>query len=81
MTAERSFVLKGFCPYDILALYDKFGLDVGKHLRGDFCIEKGRNIIHASDTVENAEKEIALWFTKEEVQSWKKVDEKMVYEI
>mgnify|MGYP000567726329 CR=1 FL=1 len=50
-------------------------------IRGDFCIEKGRNIIHASDSVESAEKEINLWFTKEEVQSWQKVDQGMVYEI
>ena len=39
MTVERSFVLKGFCPYDILGLYEEYGLDVGKHLRGDFYIE------------------------------------------
>ena len=31
-------------------------------IRGDFCIEVGRNVIHGSDTVENAQKEIALWF-------------------
>ncbi len=50
-------------------------------IRGDFCIEKGRNIIHASDAVESAEKEINLWFSQEEQISWNKVDEKMVYEI
>lgn len=50
-------------------------------IRGDYCIEKGRNIIHASDSVDNANKEIDLWFTKEEVQSWQKVDQSMVYEI
>lgn len=50
-------------------------------IRGDFCVEKGRNIIHASDAVDSAEKEINLWFTQEEIQSWNKVDEKMVYEI
>lgn len=50
-------------------------------IRGDYCIEKGRNVIHASDTVENAEKEINLWFNQEEVNSWSKVDEKQVYEI
>ena len=31
-------------------------------IRGDFCIEVGRNVIHGSDSVENAQKEIALWF-------------------
>lgn len=50
-------------------------------IRGDFCVEKGRNIIHASDSVDNAEKEINLWFSQEEVQKWSKIDEKMVYEI
>ena len=49
-------------------------------IRGDYCIEKGRNIIHASDCVEAANKEIDLWFTKEEVQSWQKCDQNMVYE-
>jgi nucleoside-diphosphate kinase len=49
-------------------------------IRGDFCIDTGRNIIHASDKVEAAEKEIALWFTPAEVQSWSKFDEKFIYE-
>jgi nucleoside-diphosphate kinase len=31
-------------------------------IRGDFCIEVGRNVIHGSDAVESAQKEIALWF-------------------
>ena len=31
-------------------------------IRGDYCIEVGRNIIHGSDAPESAEKEIALWF-------------------
>lgn len=31
-------------------------------IRGDYAIEVGRNVIHGSDSVENAQKEIALWF-------------------
>ncbi|KAI8060718.1 nucleoside diphosphate kinase [Gongronella butleri] len=31
-------------------------------IRGDYCIQVGRNIVHASDAVESAEREIALWF-------------------
>lgn len=31
-------------------------------IRGDFCVEVGRNVIHGSDAVESAQKEIALWF-------------------
>lgn len=29
-------------------------------IRGDFCLQTGRNICHGSDSVENAEKEIKL---------------------
>lgn len=31
-------------------------------IRGDFCIDVGRNVIHGSDSVESALKEISLWF-------------------
>ena len=31
-------------------------------LSGDFCIDVGRNIIHGSDAVEAAQREIGLWF-------------------
>jgi len=31
-------------------------------IRGDLCIDVGRNICHGSDSVESANKEIALWF-------------------
>ena len=31
-------------------------------IRGDFCIEVGRNICHGSDAVDSAEHEIKLWF-------------------
>ena len=39
-------------------------------IRGDYCIDVGRNVIHGSDAVESANKEIALWFNKEEIVSW-----------
>merc|ERR1711924_519709 len=31
-------------------------------IRGDFCIDIGRNVIHGSDAVESANHEIGLWF-------------------
>jgi hypothetical protein len=34
-------------------------------VRGDFCIDVGRNICHGSDAVESATQEIALWFKPE----------------
>merc|ERR1711907_760222 len=39
-------------------------------IRGDFCLEVGRNICHGSDSVENANKEIGLWFDSEELAVW-----------
>merc|ERR1712138_166591 len=39
-------------------------------IRGDFSIDMGRNIIHGSDSVESADKEIKLWFKDEELVKW-----------
>ncbi|KAL3700601.1 hypothetical protein R1sor_018623 [Riccia sorocarpa] len=39
-------------------------------IRGDYAIDIGRNVIHGSDSVESAQKEIALWFPEGTVQ-WK----------
>jgi len=49
-------------------------------IRGDFCIDLGRNIIHGSDSPESAEKEIALWFKPEELVQWKSTIQGFVYE-
>ncbi len=38
-----------------------------------------KNIIHASSSVEDAKKEIDLWFRPEEIHSYKRVDEHHVY--
>jgi nucleoside-diphosphate kinase len=39
-------------------------------IRHDYALEVGRNLTHASDSVENAKIEIAIWFKPEEVVSW-----------
>merc|ERR1711959_373923 len=39
-------------------------------IRGEFCIDTGRNVIHGSDSVESANKEIDFWFKPEELVSW-----------
>jgi len=49
-------------------------------IRGDFAIDVGRNIVHGSDSVESAKKEIALWFKEEELVSWKPAENPWVYE-
>lgn len=40
-------------------------------IRGDYAIDMGRNVCHGSDSVESANKEIALWFKKEELVEYK----------
>merc|ERR1712000_677604 len=40
-------------------------------IRGDFAIDVGRNVCHGSDSVENAQKEIALWFKDGKAVSYK----------
>lgn len=49
-------------------------------IRGDLAIEVGRNVIHGSDSVESAEREIAIYFTAEELSGYKKVEEQWLYE-
>ena len=49
-------------------------------MRGDYCIESGRNIIHGSDSVESAEREIKLWFKPEEINEYKRDSDKWIYE-
>ena len=49
-------------------------------IRGDFCIQVGRNICHGSDAPESAAKEIALWFKDEELVKWDPVAMNWVYE-
>jgi nucleoside-diphosphate kinase len=49
-------------------------------LRHDFALEVGRNLTHASDTVENGEKEVALWFRPDELMEWTREVDKWVFE-
>ncbi|KZZ92959.1 nucleoside diphosphate kinase A [Moelleriella libera RCEF 2490] len=49
-------------------------------IRGDFAIDVGRNVCHGSDSVENAKKEIALWFKEGDVVSYKQSQFDWVYE-
>jgi nucleoside-diphosphate kinase len=49
-------------------------------VRHDFGLEVGRNLTHASDSVENAKKEIELWFKPEELVSWGRAIDDWVFE-
>jgi nucleoside-diphosphate kinase len=49
-------------------------------IRHDFALEVGRNLTHASDSVENGEKEIALWFTSADLVDWKRAADRWIFE-
>jgi len=49
-------------------------------LRHDFALDVARNLTHASDTQENAEKEITLWFQPAELVDWDRLIDTWIHE-
>jgi nucleoside-diphosphate kinase len=41
-------------------------------IRGDFAVETAQNLVHASDSPENAAAELALWFKDGEILSYER---------
>jgi nucleoside-diphosphate kinase len=64
--------------------------DVGT-IRGDLSVDSYehaaidsraiRNILHCSESVEEAEREIAVWFTPEEIVKYRLVQEQILYDV
>lgn len=64
--------------------------DVGT-IRGDFTVDSYdladadkravRNLVHASSSASDAEKEIKIWFSREELVNYKTVREKILYDV
>ena len=49
-------------------------------IRGDFGVSVGRNLIHGSDAIETAQREISLWFNEKELTSWEPTIKAWLYE-
>jgi nucleoside-diphosphate kinase len=49
-------------------------------IRGDYGLEIGRNLIHASDSPENGEEEVARFFTDAELLSYGRSNDRWIYE-
>jgi nucleoside-diphosphate kinase len=49
-------------------------------IRGDFGLMVGRNLVHGSDSSENAAAEIALWFGEGEVISYERAVDRWILE-
>jgi nucleoside-diphosphate kinase len=49
-------------------------------IRGDLAIDVGRNVIHGSDSVDSANKEIDLWFGDNNLTTWAHHSNSWIYE-
>ncbi len=58
---------------------DPAAADAGT-IRGDLALEIGRNLIHGSDSLESAEREVALFFREEEMLSYSRAVDRWVFE-
>ena len=41
-------------------------------IRGDLAVEMGQNLVHASDSAESAATELSIWFTADELMSYRR---------
>jgi len=49
-------------------------------IRGDLAVEIGRNLVHGSDSLENAEKETSLFFSPQEIFSYERESDRWIIE-
>ena len=74
----------------LVGVTEPLNSDVGT-IRGDYTIDSYimadsderavRNVVHRSGTIEEAEKEIEIWFKPEEICKYKLVQEKILYDV
>ena len=58
---------------------DPAAADAGT-IRGDLALEIGRNLIHGSDSLESAKREIALFYRQDEVHSYSRDLDRWLFE-
>jgi nucleoside-diphosphate kinase len=49
-------------------------------IRGDLALDIGRNLVHASDAPETADRELALWFNEDELVSYPRDLDRWIFE-
>jgi len=49
-------------------------------IRHDFGLEVGRNLTHASDSVDNGEQEVKLWSSSHELIQWNRANDPWIFE-
>ena len=48
-------------------------------IRHDLSLRVSRNLTHGSDSLDNATKEISLWFESDEIVNWTKIDDTWIF--
>lgn len=48
-------------------------------IRGDFSIDITHNVVHASDSLENAERELSILFDDGEILEYQRIDDAVLY--
>ena len=48
-------------------------------IRGDWVMSGGNNLVHASDSLENAKREMKIVFAPEEIHEYKTITEQLIY--
>lgn len=81
-------------PVFVMVVEGEDAVDVSRHIigktnpsdatpgsiRGDLGLTVGRNVIHGSDSVESAKREINLWFKEEELSNYESPRDTWLYE-
>ena len=49
-------------------------------IRGDLGVSKATNMVHGSDSAASAERELAMWFTADEIHDWNRTIQKWIAE-
>lgn len=49
-------------------------------IRGDLAVEIGRNLVHGSDSPENAVREVSLFFSEDELVHWQRETDRWIRE-
>ena len=49
-------------------------------IRGDYGMDIGRNLVHGSDSPENGEREVSIFFGDDELISWGRDTDKWIFE-
>ena len=63
----------------MLGVTNPLNADFGT-IRGDYGVDLGRNIIHGSDSLESAKREIGIFFKPEEICSYERTIDNWIYE-